>query len=67
MKRPYRKRLSVDIPLQFHAELKKNAIIHNITLTKILLRIIHGYLVKERSYQNKDDHEDLSNVYQEGK
>ena len=48
-----RKRLSIDIPIVYHKELKEAALRHNVTLTKILLRIIHSYLVKERSYQEK--------------
>lgn len=45
MKRPGRKRLSLDLPTYFYDELKKASKKKNVTVTKLLLRMIYKYIL----------------------
>jgi hypothetical protein len=48
--RNFRRRLNVDIPTVFMDELRKNAEIRNITITKYIIRILAKALDEERSF-----------------
>jgi uncharacterized protein (DUF1778 family) len=50
-KRPGRKRLSMDIPLELNARLEKGAKLRNITITKYVLQAIMEKLRNEQYYE----------------
>lgn len=47
MDRKYRKRLSVDIPIVLHQELKKIATRRNITMTRLVIRLVIETIKRE--------------------
>jgi hypothetical protein len=47
MGRPGRKRLAIDLPLSVHKSLTNVAKLRNETVTKILVRLIIAFLVKD--------------------
>lgn len=51
MSRPNRKRLSMDMPIEMHAMLKKIAHKHNVPLTMYILRIMDQVIKKEQQYE----------------
>ncbi len=53
-----RKRLTIDIPLDIHKELKMFSIQHNITLTKYVSRILISALKQEREWNKPIGNED---------
>ena len=53
MPRYNRKRLTVDIPISVHTELKRMAEKYNITLTRYILRIIIERLSVEKDFDNE--------------
>ena len=50
-KRVGRKRLSVDIPEAWHAELFRIAISRNITITKLIIRLIYKEIQDQKQYE----------------
>ena len=48
MPRKGRKRLTVDIPEGFHREFKKLAALHNITMSKLIIRMIVGRIKRQQ-------------------
>ncbi len=50
MSRPGKKRLAVDIGIEWHKELKKCAEKRNTTISKIITRLIVRYINEERRY-----------------
>jgi hypothetical protein len=50
--RPYRKRLTIDMPKDLHKELKEMCKLYNITLTKMVLRLIKQRLILQKQYEN---------------
>ena len=48
--RPFRKRLSIDIPTIFMDGIKKNAEKRNVTVTKYMIRLIAAALQLEKTY-----------------
>jgi hypothetical protein len=45
-----RKRLSVDVPIKIHQQIKALSIRRNITITRWVLRAIYDKIVKEKKY-----------------
>ncbi len=50
-KRPYRKRLSIDIPTAIHDRVKVLSTVHNCTVTKIVLRALIEMINREEQYK----------------
>lgn len=50
-KKSQNKRLSIDIPLELHKEIKKRALFVNITLRKWVIRAIIEKMKQEDKYQ----------------
>jgi len=48
--KPYKKRLSMDLPIEIHVELKERSARRNITITKYIMSLVMEQLKKERSY-----------------
>lgn len=46
-----RRRLHIDLPKELHQQLKLNAVKRNVTLTKIVCRLIVEYINKEKQYE----------------
>lgn len=59
MPRPGRKRLTVDMPIAFHEELKLIALNHHCTLTKLVVRYLVEKVLEEKKrnepYENLCD------------
>lgn len=51
MTRPNRKRLSMDMPIDMHNELKKIAHKHNMPLTMYMLKTLSALIKKEKQYE----------------
>ena len=51
MPRPNKKRLAVDLPLEFHDCLKEVALKHNITITKIIESMVIQLIKQEGLYE----------------
>ena len=49
MKRKNRKRLSIDIPTYFYEEIKTIAMRRNITITRLMTKLIYDTIQKEQT------------------
>jgi hypothetical protein len=54
MPRLHRKRLTVDMPMDMHKELKCLCKFYNITITKMVLRLIKQRLLLQQQLDKKD-------------
>jgi hypothetical protein len=51
MPRPYRKRLTIDIPATTHKELKEFAEMSNCTMTRLIIRLIRRLLNRVEKFK----------------
>jgi hypothetical protein len=56
IKKPWRRRLSVDIPITLYDKIKTRAGRRHLLLTRYITRALFRYLMEESKYENESDH-----------